>query len=65
MRLVPTGGVSAANAGDYIRAGAAAVAVGGNLVDPTAIAAGDFGRLSQVARDLVAVVIKARAERQR
>lgn len=60
--LVPTGGVSAANAGDYIRAGAAAVAVGGNLVDHTAIAAGEIHRLTASARDLVAVVQRARSD---
>jgi 2-dehydro-3-deoxyphosphogluconate aldolase / (4S)-4-hydroxy-2-oxoglutarate aldolase len=60
VRLVPTGGVSAANAGEYIRAGAAAVAVGGNLVDPAAIAAGAFERLTEAARRLAAVVREAR-----
>ncbi len=63
VRLVPTGGVSAANAGEYIHAGAAAVAVGGNLVDPAAIAAGEFHRLTQAARQLVKVVEKSRAGR--
>jgi 2-dehydro-3-deoxyphosphogluconate aldolase/(4S)-4-hydroxy-2-oxoglutarate aldolase len=32
LRLVPTGGVSAENAADYLKAGAVAVAIGGNLV---------------------------------
>jgi 2-dehydro-3-deoxyphosphogluconate aldolase/(4S)-4-hydroxy-2-oxoglutarate aldolase len=63
VRLVPTGGVSTANACEYIRAGAAAVAVGGNLVDRAAIAAGEFYRLTQVARELVAAVQKGRAEK--
>lgn len=63
IRLVPTGGVSAANAADYIRAGAAAVAVGGNLVDPAAIAAGEFWQLTEAARQLIGVVRKAREER--
>ena len=60
VRLVPTGGVSVANAGDYIRAGAAAVAVGGQLVDATAIVAGEFGRLTGAARELVEAVRAAR-----
>ena len=64
VRLVPTGGVSTANAGEYIRAGAAAVAVGGNLVDPTAIAAGEFNRLTEVARQLCGSVQNARTEKQ-
>jgi len=32
LRLVPTGGVSADNAADYLKAGAVAVAIGGKLV---------------------------------
>lgn len=65
IRLVPTGGVSAANAADYIRAGAVAVAVGGNLVDPAAIAAGEFWRVTETARQLIAAVAKAKTERAR
>lgn len=60
VRLAPTGGVSAANAGEYIRAGAAAVAVGENLVDRAAIAAGEFHRLTAAARELVSAVQQAR-----
>ena len=62
VRLVPTGGVSVDNAGEYIRAGAAAVAVGGQLVDATAIAAGEFGRLTEAARELVETVREARGK---
>jgi 2-dehydro-3-deoxyphosphogluconate aldolase/(4S)-4-hydroxy-2-oxoglutarate aldolase len=58
--LVPTGGVSAANAGEYIRAGAVAVAAGGNLIAPAAIAARKYGRLTETARRLVDAVQKAR-----
>jgi 2-dehydro-3-deoxyphosphogluconate aldolase/(4S)-4-hydroxy-2-oxoglutarate aldolase len=60
VRLVPTGGVDMHNAADYIRAGAAAVAVGGSLVDKKLVAAGDFGALTETARKLVAVVRQAR-----
>lgn len=62
IRLVPTGGVSAANAGEYIRAGAAAVAVGGKLVDRDAIAARNYGLLTRTARALVDAVQAARQE---
>lgn len=61
--LVPTGGVDAANAGDYIRAGAVAVAAGGSLVDPAAVAAGEFWRLTETAQQLIAAVHKARGEK--
>jgi 2-dehydro-3-deoxyphosphogluconate aldolase / (4S)-4-hydroxy-2-oxoglutarate aldolase len=50
LKLVPTGGVTPENAGDWIRAGAAAVALGSALVDPAAVAANDFARISRAAR---------------
>jgi 2-dehydro-3-deoxyphosphogluconate aldolase/(4S)-4-hydroxy-2-oxoglutarate aldolase len=37
IEMIPTGGVNLENAGDYIRAGAAAVAVGAELVDKEAV----------------------------
>lgn len=52
LKLVPTGGVTLTNAGDWIRAGATAVAVGSALLDKEAIAAGDFERLTENARVL-------------
>jgi 2-dehydro-3-deoxyphosphogluconate aldolase/(4S)-4-hydroxy-2-oxoglutarate aldolase len=60
VRLVPTGGVNMQNAADYIKAGAAAVAVGGSLVDKKLVAVGDFGALTETARGLVAAVRQAR-----
>ena len=43
--LIPTGGVSLDTAGEYFEAGAAAVGVGGSLVDREAIDAGAFDRI--------------------
>ena len=40
LKLMPTGGVSPENAGDWIRAGAVAVGVGSSLLDKQAIAEG-------------------------
>jgi 2-dehydro-3-deoxyphosphogluconate aldolase/(4S)-4-hydroxy-2-oxoglutarate aldolase len=54
--LMPTGGVDATNAADYLRAGAVAVAVGGNLVDPAAVARADWAALTARARALVDAV---------
>ncbi len=62
VRLLPTGGVDAHNAGDYIQAGAAAVAVGGRLAPQDQIAAREFHRLTEAARRLVAAVHQARGE---
>jgi len=60
IRLMPTGGVSAENVGEYIRAGACAVGVGGTLVDPKLVAAGDFAQITQRAEVLLQAVRVAR-----
>lgn len=52
LRLVPTGGVSLDNAGEWLRAGAAAVGVGSALVDKQAIRNADFEQLTTNARRL-------------
>jgi 2-dehydro-3-deoxyphosphogluconate aldolase/(4S)-4-hydroxy-2-oxoglutarate aldolase len=61
VRMMPTGGVSIDNAGDWIRAGAVAVGVGSALLDPKAIADGDYGSITTRASRLVANVRAARA----
>lgn len=60
LRLVPTGGVTPENAGDWLRAGAVAVGLGGSLVDPRRVAAGDWDALTARARHVVATVAAAR-----
>jgi 2-dehydro-3-deoxyphosphogluconate aldolase / (4S)-4-hydroxy-2-oxoglutarate aldolase len=64
IRLMPTGGVSADNAGAYLAAGAVAVGVGGALVDGNAIARGDHGALTREARRLVQAIRAAREGRR-
>ncbi|MEM8557280.1 MAG: bifunctional 4-hydroxy-2-oxoglutarate aldolase/2-dehydro-3-deoxy-phosphogluconate aldolase [Bacteroidota bacterium] len=61
LKLMPTGGVSLTNAGDWLRAGAVAVGVGSALVDKQAIAAGDWQTLTTNARTLMATVRAAQA----
>jgi 2-dehydro-3-deoxyphosphogluconate aldolase/(4S)-4-hydroxy-2-oxoglutarate aldolase len=63
VKLMPTGGVSIENAGDWIRAGAVAVGVGGALLDAAAIAAGDFSVVTANAKRIVANVQAARKDR--
>lgn len=58
--LVPTGGVDAENAPAFIRAGAAAVGVGGALIDRQSIRRGELAALSERARRIVAAVAGAR-----
>ncbi|MCL5076203.1 MAG: bifunctional 4-hydroxy-2-oxoglutarate aldolase/2-dehydro-3-deoxy-phosphogluconate aldolase [Chloroflexi bacterium] len=60
VRLLPTGGVSLDNAGEFIKAGAVAVAVGGNLVDKRTVAEGNFALLTERARAFVVAVQEAR-----
>ena len=59
LRLVPTGGVSADNAAQYLKAGATAVAVGGNLVNKNAVENGDWDVITAEAQRLVAAVRSA------
>ena len=60
--LVPTGGVTAENAGAYVDAGAAAVGVGSAIVDHDAIEAGACDRIAANARAVVDAVAAARSE---
>lgn len=52
LNLMPTGGVTLTNAGDWIKAGACAVGVGSALLNKRAIAAGDYDVLTQNAKIL-------------
>ncbi|MGE3840837.1 MAG: bifunctional 4-hydroxy-2-oxoglutarate aldolase/2-dehydro-3-deoxy-phosphogluconate aldolase [Vicinamibacterales bacterium] len=61
VRLMPTGGVSLANAGDWIRAGAVALGVGTALVDRAAVAEKRFTVITESARRFVDAVHEARA----
>lgn len=61
-KLLPTGGVSVATAGDYIAAGASALGVGAELVDVAALEAGNDAVLTERARALVAAVAEARSK---
>jgi 2-dehydro-3-deoxyphosphogluconate aldolase/(4S)-4-hydroxy-2-oxoglutarate aldolase len=60
LRLVPTGGVTPENVGDWLRAGAVAVGLGGALVDPKLVAAGDFAALTARARRVAEAVAATR-----
>ena len=60
VKLIPTGGVSAANAGDFIRAGASAVALGSALVDPKLVAARSWDELTARAQAVHDAVAAAR-----
>ena len=61
LRIMPTGGVTLTNAGDWISAGACAVAVGSNLLDKAAIEENNFGKITANA-ELIIENIKNRHE---
>jgi 2-dehydro-3-deoxyphosphogluconate aldolase / (4S)-4-hydroxy-2-oxoglutarate aldolase len=60
VKLVPVGGVSLETTPEFIRAGAAAVAAGGNLVKKSAIASKNYDELTTTARQFVEAVAAAR-----
>ncbi len=60
VALIPTGGVNASNAADYIAAGAFALGVGGDLVNAAALRDGNLAKVTQAARELVEAVRAAR-----
>lgn len=60
FRLVPTGGVSVKNAGDYIRAGAFAVGIGSSLVGSALVEARDWPGMADTAHRLADSIAAAR-----
>jgi 2-dehydro-3-deoxyphosphogluconate aldolase/(4S)-4-hydroxy-2-oxoglutarate aldolase len=62
IRLAPTGGVNLENTGDFIKAGAVAVAVGSNLVNNKLVKEGKLAEITDAARKFVAEVKKARGQ---
>lgn len=60
LKLCPTGGVTPANAGEWIRAGAAAVGLGSALVDTALVAKGDWATITRLARTTADAVAAAR-----
>ena len=59
--LIPTGGVNAANASDFIAAGAFALGVGADLVDPAALREGNLEKITAAAGELKQAIATARA----
>jgi 2-dehydro-3-deoxyphosphogluconate aldolase / (4S)-4-hydroxy-2-oxoglutarate aldolase len=63
VRLMPTGGVTLENVGDWIRAGAVAVGVGTALLERKAIETGDYAAVTARATRFVEAVAAARKPR--
>lgn len=60
--MIPTGGVNLETAGEFLKAGASAVAVGGELVNAKLIQEGAYDKIQALAADYLQAVAKARAE---
>jgi 2-dehydro-3-deoxyphosphogluconate aldolase/(4S)-4-hydroxy-2-oxoglutarate aldolase len=58
--LVPTGGVNLSTAADFLRAGAAALGVGGELVLASALNNGDVSQITTLARKYLEIVQQVR-----
>jgi 2-dehydro-3-deoxyphosphogluconate aldolase/(4S)-4-hydroxy-2-oxoglutarate aldolase len=60
IRMMPTGGVNLDTAEAFLKAGACALGIGGSLVEPAAVAAGDLKRIESLARQYVEIVRRFR-----
>jgi len=60
IQMIPTGGVTLANAGEYIAAGAFALGVGSELVNEAALCDDKMGLVADCARRFVEAVRRAR-----
>ncbi len=63
IRLMPTGGVDLTTAADFLRAGACCLGLGSQLVEPRAVAEGNFDRIRSLAHQYVTLVETVRSGR--
>jgi 2-dehydro-3-deoxyphosphogluconate aldolase / (4S)-4-hydroxy-2-oxoglutarate aldolase len=64
VELIPTGGVSHATAQEFLEAGAFALGVGADLVDPKAIATGNPQRITESAKKYLEIVQSFRSKKR-
>src|SRR5215475_10897115 len=62
IEMIPTGGVNLDTTAEFLKAGACAVAVGGELVDAKSIKEGRLDIIEERARQYLAAIAKARTE---
>ena len=62
VEMIPTGGVNLETAAEFLKAGACALGVGGELVDAKSIKEGRYDVIEERARQFLAVIAKARSE---
>jgi 2-dehydro-3-deoxyphosphogluconate aldolase/(4S)-4-hydroxy-2-oxoglutarate aldolase len=61
LKLIPTGGVTLQTAADFLKAGARALGVGADLVNPAAITEGRPESITQTARAYLEIIQSARS----
>jgi len=62
VRMMPTGGVDLNTAASFLKAGACCLGIGSQLVEPAAVAARNFDRIRDLARQYVEIVKQTRAQ---
>src|SRR5438105_12489580 len=62
IRLMPTGGVDLTTAAAFLKAGACCLGIGGQLVEPRAVAERNFDRIRDLAHQYAAIVKRTRDE---
>jgi 2-dehydro-3-deoxyphosphogluconate aldolase/(4S)-4-hydroxy-2-oxoglutarate aldolase len=62
IEMIPTGGVNLETTGEFLKAGACAVAVGSELVDAKTVKEGRFDIIENRAHQYLAAIAKARSE---
>jgi 2-dehydro-3-deoxyphosphogluconate aldolase/(4S)-4-hydroxy-2-oxoglutarate aldolase len=62
IEMIPTGGVNLETTGEFLKAGACAVAVGGELVDAKSVKEGRFDIIENRTHQYLAAIAKARSE---
>jgi 2-dehydro-3-deoxyphosphogluconate aldolase/(4S)-4-hydroxy-2-oxoglutarate aldolase len=62
IKLMPTGGVDLTTATSFLKAGACCLGIGGQLVEPKAVAERNFDRIRELASQYVSIVHEARSK---
>jgi 2-dehydro-3-deoxyphosphogluconate aldolase/(4S)-4-hydroxy-2-oxoglutarate aldolase len=65
VRVMPTGGVDLTTASSFLKAGACCLGVGGQLVEPKAVADRNFDRIRDLAKQYIAIVQQFKASQSK
>ncbi|MEY4191562.1 MAG: aldolase, partial [Planctomycetota bacterium] len=64
VKMMPTGGVDLTTAAKFLEAGACCLGVGSQLVEPKAVAEGNFDRIRDLASQYVQIVRDFRSKKK-